>query len=57
VLLDGGVAAAACAGDDGEAGSGWLGEEIDGSPDGVGAVKGAARAMEDVDAGDGVERD
>ena len=42
VLLDGVVAAAAGAGDDGEAGGGWLGEEVDGSADGVGAVEGGA---------------
>ena len=57
VLLDRAEAAAACAADDGEAGCGWLGEEVDGAADGVGAVEGGAGAVEDVDAGDGVEGD
>ena len=55
MLLDGGEAAAACAGYNREAGGGWLGEEIDGAADGVGAVEGGTGAVEDVDAGDGVE--
>ena len=57
MLLDGAVAAAADAGDDGEAGRWWLGEEVDCAADGVGAVEGGAGAVEDVDAGDGVEGD
>jgi hypothetical protein len=57
VLLDESVVAASRAGDDREAGCGWLGKEIDRAADGVGAVEGAARAVEDIDAGDGVEGD
>ena len=57
MLLDGTEAAAASACDYGEAGGGWLGEEVDGAADGVGAVEGGAGAVEDVDAGDGVEGD
>ena len=56
-LLDGVIAACSGAGDDGEARGGGLGEEIDGAADGVGAVEGAARAVEDVDVGDGAEWD
>ncbi len=55
MLLDGAVAASTCAADDGETGGGWLGEEVDGAADGVGAVESRSRAVEDVDAGDGVE--
>ena len=45
--LDGGEAAATGAGynreaGDGQAGGGWLGEEVDGASDGVGAVEGRA---------------
>jgi len=57
VLFDGVVAASACAGDDGEAWGRRLGEEVDGSADGVGAVKRRSRPVEDVDSGDGVEGD
>ena len=57
MLLDGVVAAASGAGDDSEAWGGRLGEEVDGAADGVGAVEGDAGAVEDVDAGDGVEWD
>jgi hypothetical protein len=57
VLLDGVVASAAGAGDEGEAGGWRLGEEIDGAADGVGAVKRRSRSVEDVDAGYGVEGD
>ncbi len=39
VLLDGSVAACACAPDNREPGSGWLSEEVDGAADRVGAVK------------------
>ncbi len=57
MLLDGGVAAAASAAGDSEAGGRGLCEEVDGAADGVGAVEGGAGAVEDVDAGDGVEGD
>ena len=36
---------------------GLCGDEVDGSADGVGAVEGGAGAVQDFDAGDGVERD
>ncbi|WP_433984529.1 hypothetical protein RBB78_07060 [Tunturiibacter empetritectus] len=39
MLLDGVEAACSCAGYDGEAGGGRLGEKVDGAADGVGAVK------------------
>src|ERR1035441_1701705 len=40
-----------------KAGGGLAGEEVDCATDGVGAVEGGTGAVEEVDAGDGVERD
>jgi len=55
VLLFGAVVAEACLDYHGGCG-GAGGDEVDGAPDGVGAVEGGAGAVQDVGAGDGFER-
>src|ERR1039458_2579553 len=57
VVFERAVVAGAGAGDQRKAGGGLAGEAVACAADGVGTVEGGAGAVQDVDAGDGVERD